>query len=121
MNGRSDLARVVEHVFRHSLTRAFSESFFKIFMYYIGVRCNGDIFEVFLVNPKKVYDAVVEVYGEAAARCIFRSIYIYISRDMILNMDFNLFLERIRYGGYDSVSLIVDIFHRLSTHLPEDR
>jgi|GEM_PF-1448978 len=116
-----DKSKIIQHIFRHALTQTFSESFFNMFSYYLGVKCKGDIFDFFLRNPGKVYDIIADIYGEAAARYIFRSIYIYILRNTSIDVDFNLFLEYVKRGDHNWVNFIADVCRRFSKHLPKDR
>lgn len=116
-----DRSKIVQHIFRHALTQTFGEFFFNMFSYYLGIKCKGDIFDFFLRNPRKIYDAIVDIYGETAARYILRSIYIYILRNTSIDIDFNSFLEYVKHGGYDWVNFITDACRKFSKHLSKDR
>ncbi|MEM2739711.1 MAG: hypothetical protein QXQ29_02805 [Candidatus Bathyarchaeia archaeon] len=110
MKRKASLRDVVEEVFSEALSSGFSRDFYLVFTFYIGRGLGGDLFEVFLEDPARVYSRVEEIYGFGAV-FIFRAIYNYIRARVELDLSFDRFLDIVKSGDREPLR---NLFSRLS-------
>ena len=100
----------VEKVFREALSSTFSSDFYQIFVFHVSRGLGGDLFDVFLKDPIRVYSRIEEVYGFGVI-FIFRMLYDYIRARMELSLSFDRFLDIVRSGDREALR---SIFAKLS-------